>query len=102
MIGAGLLVTLLGINGELSRFDSVFLFSLLAGYFYYSVWTARKERTEALSECKNQRIEVDIELSREIFLFIIGAACVVFGSRWLVKSAELIARKLGVFHKPFF
>ena len=96
MIGAGLLVTLLGINGELSRLDSAFLVSLLAGYFYYSIRVARKERTEALSKPKNQRTEVDIKLRREIFLFIIGAGCVIFGSRWLVNSAELIARKLGV------
>ena len=76
--------------------DSVFLISLLIGYFYYSIRAAKKERTQVLSEPKNQRIEVDIKLRRAIFLFIIGAACVIFGSRWLVNSAELIARKLGV------
>jgi cation:H+ antiporter len=96
MIGAGALVTLLGVDGRLSRIDSLPLILGLVGYVYYSMWVAKGERGKALAEMNGERVESDIDLRREALLFIVGAGCVVFGSRWLVNSAELIARKLGV------
>jgi len=100
MVGAGGAVALLGINGELSRLDSIPLILGLAGYIYYSVRAARNERNKALLELVDMADgdveESGINLRREILLFLLGAGCVIFGSRWLVNSAELIARRLGV------
>ena len=100
MIGAGAMVTLLGIDGGLSRLDSIPLILGLIGYIYYSVRAARSERSKALLELVDMADgdvdESGINLRREILFFLLGAGCVIFGSRWLVNSAELIARRLGV------
>lgn len=94
MIGAGALVTLLGLNGSLSRLDSIPLLLGLLSYIYYSISTARGERRKAIAE-EGERDE-GVRLLKDVALFVVGAGCVVFGSRWLVNSAEVVARKLGV------
>lgn len=100
MVGAGAMVTLLSIDGRLSRPDSMPLILGLIGYIYYSVRAARSERSKALLELVDMADgdveESGINLRREVLFFLLGAGCVIFGSRWLVNSAELIARKLGV------
>lgn len=96
MIGTGVFVTILGIDGKLSKPDAVLLLLALAGYVYYSILVAKRERKLSLSENIGKDVKSEVNTKREVFLFLIGAGCVVFGSRWLVNNAELIARKLGV------
>ncbi len=96
MIGTGALVTLLGIDGTLSRPDSLILLLVFAGYIYYSIQIAKRERKRNLSKPRGEGSESSVKLWREILFFLIGSGCVVLGSKWLVTSAEFIARSLGV------
>lgn len=96
MIGAGVLVTLLGMDGSLSRLDSVLLLLGLSGYVYYSMRTAKGERNKALVALTGKDVGSNVKVRKELLFFLLGAGCVIFGSRWLVNSAEFIARALHV------
>ncbi|MEW4568280.1 calcium/sodium antiporter [Tautonia sp. JC769] len=101
MIGASLLLLVLGWDGEIGRIDGLGLF---AGILVYTAWLVRQSRKEDR--------EVEHEFARaygagsepskagrlvlQVVLMVAGLALLVIGSRWLVESSVTFARVLGV------
>ncbi|MGQ9632066.1 MAG: calcium/sodium antiporter [bacterium] len=101
MILSGATVALLSAGGRISRWGGGVFFSILALYLIYSVRTAQGERQRAILELEVKELEelkgVKAQsLKREILWFLIGAACVVGGSRILIHSGVRVAEALGV------
>jgi cation:H+ antiporter len=95
MIGSGILIFLLTLSGGLSRIGGIILVVGLATYIYYSVRTAKARRNKALIEKfveeEDARFPARPTLTNEIIWFLIGAACVVIGSRLLVYTGIRLA-----------
>lgn len=100
MIGSGILIFLLTLGGGLKRWGGIILIIGLAVYVYYSVRTAKARRNKALIEKIVEEEDAKFPARptpvNEIMWFLIGAACVVAGSRLLVYTGVRLAELLGV------
>jgi cation:H+ antiporter len=101
MLGAGILIFLLTLGGGLERWGGAILVMGLAAYMYYSARTAKSRRDKALVEMRVDEADADFPIkpatiTKEIFLFLIGAVCVVAGSYLLVQTGVKLARLIGV------
>ena len=100
MIGASILLIVLTLfDGVLSRADGVLLFSLLMAYVVFLVVQARRQTRAANDEFAatmpahggwNRHWAV------QVLLIIAGLALLVLGSNWLVSSAIVFAKALGI------
>ena len=100
LIGASVLLLLLGLDGRLGRLDGLLLF---AGVVAYTVFLVRQSRRETQAVQAEYAKEYGAEQSRpapswfaNIGLLLAGLAMLVLGSRWLVDGAVAVARYLGV------
>jgi cation:H+ antiporter len=91
MIGASILVLLLGLDGEISRVEGLVLF---AGAILYTVWIVRKSRREerGAPDPGGRTMSLPVSLA----LIAVGVGLLVIGSHWFVDGASTIARLLGV------
>lgn len=100
MIGVAVLGLLLGLDGRVGRADGLILVS--AG-LTYTVWCIRQSRRENAAV----QTEYAAQFGRpartgwaagfvNVVLVLVGLGLLVLGSRWLVTSAVVIARALGV------
>ncbi|MBD3185150.1 calcium/sodium antiporter [Candidatus Poribacteria bacterium] len=100
MLAAAIIIALLTFTGGIPRWGGVILIIGLACYMYYSVRTAKSRRSKALIEQAVEEESKDFPskptLRNQIIWFLIGAACVVAGSRLLVYTGIKIAEMLGV------
>lgn len=98
MIGASLVILLMGMDGKIGRIDGVFLF---AAVIAYTVFLIRQSRREESAEVKE---EYETEFGsrggsswlKNIGLIVVGLAGLMLGSKWLVDSAVSIAEAFGV------
>ncbi|MDO9149436.1 MAG: calcium/sodium antiporter [Hydrogenophaga sp.] len=101
MVGASLLLLALSLDGKLSLFDGVFLFGLLVAYTAFLVIQSRKE-TQAANDEYAAEIQPavpgswDSGLPAQLLLVVGGLVMLVLGSQWLVDSAVVFAKALGV------
>jgi len=87
------LVVALGWQGGLSRVEGIIMVVLFAAYIIYSFKTDASDEAVTGDEAKTYKTFTSI-------LFIVGGlACLVFGGRLFVNSAEHIARMIGVSDK---
>lgn len=95
MIGAALLVPVLGWNGSISRVEGGVLFLAMIGMTW---WLVRQGRSEAARA--NQGEPSDPVKGSTIALLVLGIAAslalLVLGSRFLVSGAVTIAQAMGV------
>ena len=100
MVGAGILLFALTLGGQLNRWGGIILVAGLVAYMYYSVRTAKTSRNRAIIEKlvdeEDARFPSQPTLRNEILWFLIGAICVVGGSRLLVYTGIKLADILGV------
>jgi len=97
---AALLVGILGndflINGDsitgLSRIDGIVLIVFFIIFLYYIFELTKNSQKEASTEVKIKEYNV----SKSIFLIIIGLIGLFFGGRWIVNGAIQVATLLGV------
>ena len=89
---ATFVVAVLGMKGGLSRVDGLILLVLFVFYIFYSF------RTDTAEDAVEADAK-DIPMFYAIVLILGGLACLVFGGRLFVQSAENIARLLGVSDK---
>ena len=102
MIGAAVLLIVLGVDGSLSLFDSLLLLGLLAAYTVFLVRQSRAEPAppgqdefaDALQPALSGRW--DATLAAQIGLVVAGLALLVLGSEGLVRAAVVFARALGL------
>jgi cation:H+ antiporter len=99
MLALSVLVLILGLDGTLGRADGAVLFLGLLAYIGFLVRQSRKESRSVRNEYAGE-LGVDGTVSknwvRNTGLILGGLALLTLGSRWLVDSAEAMARHLGV------
>jgi cation:H+ antiporter len=100
MIGASLLVLVLGLDGTLSWLDG---FLLLAGIVAYIVFVAQQSRKESARVKAEYEAEFGVSQPqaargwfRHLLAVVIGLSLLILGAGWLVDGAVAFARVLGV------
>lgn len=94
MIYASFIVLLMCIDGQLSRFDGLFLF---AGIIAYTVFLIKEARREGVLVVEGgDDIAPPQPLWKNIILIVVGLVMLVIGSQWLVDGAIEIAKYFGL------
>jgi len=100
MLGVSLLAFALGVDGNLGLWDGLIL---LAGMVVYTVFALRQSRAESKEVQKEYAQEFAEKQPRSarntltnVVFILIGLGLLVLGARWLVDSAVIIAKALGV------
>ncbi len=101
MIVVSLLTLALGWNGNISKIEGGILFAGIIGYTVFLILQSQKERSKLVKEEYEQEYGDGKPFTAAQWLFnlvlvIGGLALLVLGSRWLVDSAIIIAKDLGV------
>jgi cation:H+ antiporter len=103
MIGASVLLLLLGWDGSLGIWDGALLFGLLVAYTVFLVVQSRRQNSQHA-----EPTEFDDELQPvdpgawdgkwpvQLALIVVGLGLLVLGSDWLVSAAVVFAKSLGV------
>jgi cation:H+ antiporter len=101
LVGTSLLLLVLSLDGRISAFDGALLFGLLLVYTTFLVIQSRKE-TQAANEEYAAEVQPaaagswDSKLPMQLLLMAGGLTLLVLGSQWLVDSAVVFAKALGV------
>jgi cation:H+ antiporter len=101
MIGASLLLLVLGLDGRLSFLDGGLLFALLISYTVFLVVQSRRETQAANDEYAGEfkpsaAGDWDDRLLVQVLLIGAGLAALVLGSNYLVEASVNFAKALGV------
>jgi cation:H+ antiporter len=99
MIGAHLLLLLIGLDGALSRWDAALLLAGLAGYTVFVVRKSRQESATVTAEYQNAYKAPERTVQMILWqagLIVAGLVLCVVGARWMVDSAVTLARAWGV------
>ena len=100
VIGASVLLLVLGMDGLLSFRDGALLFALLLAYTVFVVRQSLRETQSAdCYDCEVRPAEPgawDAKWPAQLGLIAAGLACLVFGADWLVTASVAFARALGV------
>jgi cation:H+ antiporter len=99
MIAATILVLVLALDGRISRIDAGILFALVVVYTVFLVVQSRRSTRAASAQPTAElpaRSRWDRHWGVQLLLIVVGLVALVFGSRWLVESAVVFARFLGI------
>ena len=101
MIGASVLLLLLGLDGRISWLDGALLLGLLLVYTGFLVVQSRRETQAAQNEYTEsfgpaRAATWDRSPLVQIGLVVAGLGALVLGSQWLVEAAVTFAKALGV------
>lgn len=100
MIGASILLYILGGDGRISSVNGGLLFT---GIIIYTLFLIVKSRRESLSGKEEAALQLNVKHQSiflqwviNIALVLLGFLLLVVGARWLVNGAVSIARQLGI------
>jgi len=100
MIGASIMVYLMGLDGRLSRWDGLFLFLGVVTYTTWLIWQSKREQKsvrdefdDAFDEGKENGWYASL---LNLALMAGGLVMLVVGARWLVDGAVTMARWWGI------
>jgi cation:H+ antiporter len=101
MVGASLLLLVLGLDGRLGLWDAAFLFVLLIAYTVFLVRQSRRETSQARAEYAEEIRPArtgawDDSVAVQITLIVGGLVALVYGSDWLVTASVNFAKSMGV------
>jgi cation:H+ antiporter len=99
MVGACLLLFVLSLDGKISFSESLLLLGTLIAYTAFLIFQSRKETREVQEEYAKEndsKNKWDAPIYVQIILILIGLSLLVQGSEWLVDSAVIFARMMGV------
>ena len=100
MVAASLLMMLLSWDGNIGRWDGLFLFGCLLAYTIWTVVQSRKETAAVKAEYEKefgaQEQEPSKNLVLEMVLLVVGLVLLGFGAQWLVDGSVRIAKLLGM------
>jgi cation:H+ antiporter len=99
MIGASLLLLAFGLDGTLGTIDCAILLALLVVYTVFLVVQSRRQTQETKDEydgAVTSGSRWDAHWAVQVLLIAIGLGFLVAGSNWLVDSAIIFAKALGV------
>jgi cation:H+ antiporter len=94
MIYGSLLVLLMSIDGQISRFDGLLLFAGIVAYTVFLIKEARREGVLVVEG--GDDIAPPQPLWKNIILIVVGLVMLVVGSQWLVDGAVEIAKYFGL------
>ena len=93
MLLSGVVLILTTLDGMLSRFDGMLLFLIFIGFLYYNYRLQNAIFDESGSKPERSQM---VGLKKDIAFFVLGALCVVIGSRILIDTGITIAKMFGV------
>lgn len=102
MIGAAVLLLVLGLDGSLGLYDGSLLLGLLVAYTVFLVRQSRAEPPAVGADEFSDKLQPasagrwDAGLPAQLGLIVGGLALLVLGSDWLVEAAVVFARALGL------
>jgi len=97
MIGATALAIALLYDGSLTRTEGIFFFLLLIAYIVFSIRLAKKQATDPLAQEFSDEMKISkTGVALDVLMVIGGLAMLVFGARFLVDSAIVIAKAFGL------
>ncbi len=98
MIGASILMLLLGLDGTIGRVDGLFLFFGIIAYTTFLIRHSRRETADVKSEYDVAfgAIPGKTRSAMNLGLIVAGMSLLVLGSRWLVDGAVQMATAFGV------
>lgn len=96
MIGASVLLGLLGLDGRLSRLDGILMFSGLLAYIWFLIVQGRKEPQDESQLYQQTLPKGSWQWLKTIGQIVVGLGLLVLGSKWLVDGAVVFAHYLGV------
>ncbi len=89
-LAVSVLLTILLVDGELSRVDGVILLVLMCGYLGMMIKQAMKDRTQ------QEEASESVSLVKSLVFIALGLAAVIFGGNLVVDHATVLAQKLGM------
>ena len=87
-----LVFLLMGIDGEIGKFDAVLLFVLMFAYLMFLFQDARNDEVEEV----NPELKENFSWLKSILLLLLGFIMVVVGAGFAIDSASNIASSFGV------
>ena len=100
MIGASVLMFMMGLDGRISRMDGVILLAGATLYTIFAIRQGRNETPEVKQEYSHEYGAKIAGISRawpvQLVFIACGLAMLVFGARWLVFGAVAIAKAFGL------
>jgi len=103
MLGISLILLLLSLNNQLSRFEGIFLFTCILLYTWYNYSISNRQGKLAdqgpSPEKELEQIGYVASRPKQLLLIVVGIAGVVGGAKLVVDSAVLIMTYLGVNEK---
>lgn len=94
MIYGSLLVLLMSIDGQISRFDGLLLFAGIIAYTVFLIKEARRQGVAVVDGADD--IAPPQPLWKNMILIVVGLVMLVLGSQWLVDGAVEIAKYFGL------
>jgi len=98
MVAVSVLMLLFSLNGMVSPIEGAVLFGFMLVYIVFQIVMSRKESSsgEFAREYGDGTGTTWKDWARNLFFIAAGLALLVLGSRWLVESAVVMAKALGV------
>lgn len=96
MIGAAVLVLLLGLDGVIGTFDSVLLTAGVIVYVVHLLRSSRAESRDVVAEFDEEFGDGPPTLGRDTLGVVVGIAMLVVGSRLLLGASVTVAQRLGI------
>jgi cation:H+ antiporter len=97
MIGTTALAIALLYDGALSRTEGIIFFLLLVVYVVFSIRLAKKQATDPLAQEFSDEMKISkTGVALDVLLVIGGLVMLVFGARFLVDSAIVVAKAFGL------
>lgn len=101
MLGASLLLLLFALDGQLGLSDGLVLLGLMVAYTVFLVLQSRRQTRAAQEEYADEFTPAKTgswleRMPVQLLLIAVGLGLLVLGSDWLVQSAVVFAKALGV------
>ncbi len=100
LLGVSLLTVALVLDGNLGAMDGAILLLLLVVYIFFALKQTSSEskdvQKEYAEEYAKKESRTTKNILKNILFIVVGLGLLVWGSNWLVESAVLIAKVLGV------
>lgn len=96
MIGASLLLLVVGLDGAIGRAEGAFLFALVLAYVVVLIRKSRRETADVVAEFEEEYSDGQTPIPLNVGLVVVGLGMLVFGSNLLVDAAVSVAERLGV------
>lgn len=99
IIGYSVLILLFALDGQLGRFEGIFLLLSLIAYVTFTIRQSQQESEQLEAEYNDKFGRDEAQTGQILFnigMAVVGLVLLVFGSNWLVDSAVFFAQLLGV------